>query len=112
MPNDLPIDGVGRRIRAAPSSRPTSPRPRSPAAQPPGTTRSRVGHHHVDLARAWLLHGNRDRAFESLHTAREVAPQLTRYHPQVRETLVVLAEHGRRGTDSLAGFARCAGVRL
>ena len=79
---------------------------------PPGTTTSRVGHHHVDLARAWLLHGDRDRAFESLHAAREVAPQLTRYHPQVRETLVVLAEHDRRRTDSLAGFARWAGVHL
>jgi transcriptional regulator with XRE-family HTH domain len=29
-----------------------------------------------------------------------------------RETLVVLAEHDRRRTDSLAGFARWAGVRL
>ncbi len=79
---------------------------------PPDTMTSRLGHHRVDLARAWLLHGNRDKAFESLHAARQVAPQLTRYHPQVRETLVVLAEHDRRRTDSLAGFARWAGVRL
>ncbi|MGI9064133.1 MAG: helix-turn-helix domain-containing protein [Pseudonocardiaceae bacterium] len=79
---------------------------------PPGTMTSRLGHHHVDLARAWLLHGDRDKAFASLHAARQVAPQLTRYHPQVRETLVVLAEHDRRRTDSLAGFARWAGIRL
>lgn len=79
---------------------------------PEGTPASRLGHHHVDMARAWLLHGNRDRAFVSLHTAREIAPQLTRYSPQVRETLLVLAEHDRRRTDSLAGFARWAGVEL
>lgn len=79
---------------------------------PPGTMTSRLGHHHVDLARGWLLHGDRERAFGELHTARQIAPQLTRYHPQVRETLVVLAEQDRRRTDSLAGFARWAGVRL
>lgn len=79
---------------------------------PPWTMPSRLGHHYVDLARAWLLHGDRDKAFDSLHAARQAAPQLTRYHPQVRETLVVLAEHDRRRTDSLAGFARWAGIRL
>lgn len=79
---------------------------------PPGTMTSRLGHHHVDLARAWLLHGNREKAFSELHQARRLAPQLTRYHPQVHETLVVLAESDRRRTDSLTGFARWAGVRL
>ena len=79
---------------------------------PPGMMISRQGHHHVDLARAWLLHGDRDRAFVELNVARRLAPQLTRYSPQVRETLVVLAEPDRRKTDSLTGFARWAGVRL
>lgn len=77
---------------------------------PPGTMTSRLGHHHVDLARAWLLHGDRDKAFASLQAARTITPQLTRYHPQVRETLSVLAQTDRRRTDSLSGFARWAGV--
>jgi hypothetical protein len=79
---------------------------------PEGTMTSRLGHHHVDLARAWLLHGDRERAFGALIKARSLAPQLTRYHPQVRETLAVLAESDRRRTDSLTGFARWAGVTL
>lgn len=79
---------------------------------PAGTMTSRLGHHHVDLARAWLLHGDRDKAFASLQTARRIAPQLTRYHPQVRETLSVLAETDRRRTDSLSGFARWAGIAM
>ena len=79
---------------------------------PAGTMPSRLGHHYVDLARAWLLHGDRDKAFGSLQEARAVAPQLTRYHPQVRETLAVLAEKDRRRTDSLSGFARWAGVQF
>jgi transcriptional regulator with XRE-family HTH domain len=79
---------------------------------PPGTMTSRLGHHHVDLARAWLLHGDREKAFGELNQARQIAPQLTRYHPQVHETLAVLAESDRRRTDSLTGFARWAGVQL
>ncbi|MGH3980761.1 MAG: helix-turn-helix domain-containing protein [Pseudonocardiaceae bacterium] len=78
---------------------------------PPDTPRRRLGHHHVDLARAWLLHGDRDRALAELYRARELTPQLVRYHPQVHETLATLAETDRRRSDSLAGFARWAGVR-
>lgn len=73
---------------------------------------SRVGHHYIDLARAWTLHGDRDRALRSLQTARRVSPQQTRYHPSVRETLHTIAAADRRSTDSLAGFARWAGVTL
>jgi hypothetical protein len=39
-------------------------------------------------------------------------PQLTRYHPQVHETVHLFAETDRRATDSLAGFARWIGVTL
>lgn len=34
------------------------------------------------------------------------------HHPSVRETVRTLAEADRRATDSLAGFARWAGIRL
>lgn len=39
-------------------------------------------------------------------------PQLTRYHPQVHETVYLLAETNRRATDSLAGFALWIGITL
>lgn len=75
------------------------------------TPPSRIGHHHIDMARAWLLYGDRDRALANLQKARRIAPELTRHHPQVRETLHALVRAERRRSDSLAGFARWAGVQ-
>lgn len=72
----------------------------------------RVGHHYIDLARAWVLHGNRELALRSLQAARRVAPLQTRYHPSVRETLHAIAAADRRSTETLAGFARWAGITL
>jgi len=72
----------------------------------------RVGHHHIDMARAWMLHGDRTESIKHLNAARRAAPYNTRYHPAVRETVLALAEADRRATDSLAGFARWAGVQL
>ncbi|MGH3940319.1 MAG: helix-turn-helix domain-containing protein [Pseudonocardiaceae bacterium] len=73
---------------------------------------SRVGHHWIDVARAWMLHGDRDKALDALHQARQITPQQTRYHPSVRETVHLLAERERRANDTLAGFARWAGLTL
>ncbi|MFH8559106.1 helix-turn-helix domain-containing protein [Streptomyces celluloflavus] len=55
---------------------------------------SRQGHHHMDLARAWLWDGNRDNALKELETAEGIAPQLIRNHPIARSTLrsIVYAE--------------------
>ncbi|MGW7431877.1 helix-turn-helix domain-containing protein [Streptomyces sp. NPDC054861] len=55
---------------------------------------SRQGHHHMDLARAWLWDGNRDKALKELETAERIAPQLIRNHPIARSTLrsIVYAE--------------------
>ncbi|MCT9090615.1 helix-turn-helix domain-containing protein [Streptomyces sp. ASQP_92] len=55
---------------------------------------SRQGHHHMDLARAWLWDGSRDRALGELETAERIAPQLVRNHPVARSTLrsIVYAE--------------------
>lgn len=44
--------------------------------------------------------------------ARAVAPQKTHYDAGVRESVHLLAETDRRATDSLAGFARWAGINL
>lgn len=72
----------------------------------------RVSHHHIDMARAWMLHGNREQALASLNAARRIAPFNARQHPAVRETVLALADSDRRTTDSLAGFARWAGITL
>ncbi|MEV0375695.1 transcriptional regulator, partial [Streptomyces sp. NPDC050636] len=49
--------------------------------------KSRRGHHHMDLARAWLWDGSRDRALAELEKAEHIAPQLVRNHPIARATL-------------------------
>ncbi|AEM82688.1 helix-turn-helix domain-containing protein [Streptomyces violaceusniger] len=52
-----------------------------------GLPNSRQGHHHMDLARAWLWDGNRDKALKELEQAERIAPQLIRNHPIARSTL-------------------------
>lgn len=70
----------------------------------------RVGHHYVDMARAWLLHGDRDQTLANLNRAREWSPFNTRHHPAVRETILSLARSDRRRSEGLAGFAHWAGI--
>ncbi|MFC7620688.1 multiprotein-bridging factor 1 family protein [Microlunatus sp. GCM10028923] len=72
----------------------------------------RVGHHHIDMARAHFLAGDRRAAVTDLNAARRVDPYHTRRHPAVRETVLAIAEADRRATDSLAGFARWVGIEL
>jgi hypothetical protein len=47
-----------------------------------------------------------------LNAARRIAPFNTRHHPAVRETVLALAESDRRRAESLAGFARWAGIGI
>jgi hypothetical protein len=75
-----------------------------------GVTPNRVSHHYIDLARGHLYPGNRNAALDSLMTARKHAPQQTRYHPQVRETVRALTRLERRRTDSLAAFTSWLGI--
>ncbi|WP_405168222.1 XRE family transcriptional regulator [Nocardia sp. NBC_01499] len=72
----------------------------------------RAGHHWQDTARAWLIVGQPDKALKSLTTARRIAPQQTKLHPDVRETLHGIAAAERRRSDSLGAFARWVGVTL
>ncbi|MGH3977612.1 MAG: hypothetical protein ACRDRZ_01205, partial [Pseudonocardiaceae bacterium] len=46
----------------------------------------RVGRCWIDIARAWLLHGDHAKALDALNKARDISPEQTRYHPWVRET--------------------------
>jgi transcriptional regulator with XRE-family HTH domain len=75
-----------------------------------GVTPNRVSHHYIDLARGHLYAGDRNAALVSLLTARKLAPQQTRYHPQVRETARMLARLERRRTDSLAALTSWLGM--
>lgn len=77
---------------------------------PTGEEPARLARHWIDLARAATLHGDHPQALDALYRARQVAPQLTRYHPQAHETVHLLTEHDRRATNSLAGFAHWAGI--
>ncbi len=77
---------------------------------PPGAPKERIGHHHMDVARAWLLYGDRVRALSALQDARLVAPAQTRYNPMVHETVRALARAEARKVDTLTGFAVWCGI--
>lgn len=74
--------------------------------------RPRIGHHWQDVARAWLLTGKPDLALDALNRARRVAPQQTRMHPSVRETVFGIAAAQRRQKNSVSSFASWLGVQL
>jgi transcriptional regulator with XRE-family HTH domain len=72
--------------------------------------RTRRGHHHIDLARAYLIHGDRAGALRELQQARQIAPQQTRLHPMVRETTAVLLSLHRRSNPELSKYAGWLGL--
>jgi transcriptional regulator with XRE-family HTH domain len=78
-----------------------------PPADVPAERRS---HHFIDVAAAQLAAGDRGEAFVALRTARQIAPNHTRFHPTTRATAEALQRADRHADDSLASFARWAGV--
>ncbi|MGV9665891.1 helix-turn-helix domain-containing protein [Nocardia niigatensis] len=78
-----------------------------PAAPP-----TRVAHHWQDNARAWLMVGKTDKALAALNKARIAAPQQTRLHPAVRETLHGIAVAEKRRSETMAGFASWLGTSI
>lgn len=79
-------------------------------ALPSHTQRERAGHHWIDVARGFLLHGDHEKATRSLYKAKETAPQQAKYHPMVHETIRTLAR-ARRRTDPVARLATWADVQ-
>lgn len=77
---------------------------------PEGTVAERASHHHIDVAAAKLTVGDRQGAYSELVRARKLSPTHTRYHPTVRNTAATLVRLDRRQADTVAGFARWAGV--
>ncbi|MFR9726071.1 helix-turn-helix domain-containing protein [Streptomyces sp. MS19] len=76
----------------------------------PGLAPTRIGHLHIDAARAHLAAGDRDAALISLMHAREAAPQMARIHPMAREVLRVLVSLHRRSKPELTQLAKWAGL--
>lgn len=72
----------------------------------------RVGHHHMDVARAQLWQGRTDSALLSLEKAKKFAPQQTRRHPTTREVTRVLVRAHRRANEPLARFSAWLGSDL
>ncbi|AXK33479.1 XRE family transcriptional regulator [Streptomyces armeniacus] len=60
---------------------------------------------HVEVGRAQLWSGLRDEAFESLKTARRIAPQHARDHQWVREDIATLRRLKRAAREELSHFA-------
>ncbi|MEU0500082.1 helix-turn-helix transcriptional regulator [Nocardia sp. NPDC005998] len=73
---------------------------------------TRVAHHWQDNARAWLMSGKPDKALAALNKARAAAPQQTRLHPSVRETVCGIASAQRRQSDGLLGFTSWLGATV
>ncbi|MDT0306288.1 helix-turn-helix transcriptional regulator [Streptomyces sp. DSM 44917] len=80
-------------------------------ARLPGLAPTRIGHLHIDAARAHLAAGDRDTALHALLQARDAAPQMARIHPMAREVLRVLVSLHRRSKPELTLLAKWAGLR-
>ncbi|MFI2430368.1 helix-turn-helix domain-containing protein [Streptomyces sp. NPDC018693] len=70
----------------------------------------RAARWYMDAAKGWLDYGNREKAFAALQAARRIAPEQTRNHPQVRETVQTLIHMERYSKESLSGFATWIGL--
>lgn len=75
----------------------------------PGVPSVRRGHHYIDLARGYAMAGDHDGSLRCLQQARRIAPQQTRHHPMVRETVLTVAA-ARRGREELSLFASWLGL--
>ncbi|MFF8385140.1 helix-turn-helix domain-containing protein [Streptomyces kanasensis] len=65
---------------------------------------------YIELARAQLWSGRMNHAFDSLRTARAIAPQHTREHPWAREVAVTLRRLKRSDAASLTSFVEWIGA--
>lgn len=66
----------------------------------------RRAHHRIDMARAYVELGRRDKALGSLVDAERAAPQMTRYHPSARNVAAHLVDYHRTIPEPLRGLAR------
>lgn len=77
---------------------------------PAGWLPTRIGHHYLDLARAWRWMNKPEQALESLLLARQAAPGQARRHPLARDTVTALLTSQRRRSAELSKYATWIGV--
>ena len=75
----------------------------------PSVPAVRRGHHYIDLARGYVMAGDNEGGLRCLQEARQIAPQQTRHHPMVRETVLSIAS-ARRRREELSVFASWLGL--
>jgi tetratricopeptide (TPR) repeat protein len=76
----------------------------------PSIPHERSSHHYIDLARAYLRLGYRDKALQCLLQAELIAPHHTRHHPATRGTVRVLLELSRGKPTDLVALAGRTGL--
>lgn len=64
---------------------------------PQGYSRERHSHFHIDRARAYFYNGQREQAVRAFLQAERLAPQATRAHAGVRETVGTMIRTQKRG---------------
>lgn len=108
-PSNTTVTGVAVAVELADDSRALDLADAADAADTLSIPAEREGHYYLDLARAHLMHGNRDTTLAMLQRGRRVAPEQLRYHPQAREVVLTLASAGR-GNDELGRYASWLGL--
>jgi hypothetical protein len=77
---------------------------------PSGWAPTRIGHHHIDLARAYRWMAKSDAALDQLDAAYAVAPQQASRHPLVRETVTALSRSANRRSVRLSTWVTRTGI--
>lgn len=70
-------------------------------------SKERASHHLIDVARAYQQEGQSESALSCLQKARRLAPQHTRLHPMVHETVrsLIIDQRKRRAVHPVVDFA-------
>ncbi|MFB9926565.1 helix-turn-helix domain-containing protein [Amycolatopsis halotolerans] len=79
---------------------------------PTGWLPTRIGHHHLDMARSYRWLNQPEKALKQLQRARMVAPGQARRHPMTRETVSSLVRSARRQSETLTSYAAWLGLKL
>lgn len=76
----------------------------------PPLSPERRAHHEIDMARACLAAGRHKEALARILKAEKIAPQMARYHPTSRETVMELERKYRTLPESLRALERRMGL--
>ena len=107
-PSNVAIHGVALPVELGDSAAAVERAERT--VLPPTVPPVRRGRHHIDVARGYLMQGNRERCLNALLAAERHAPQQARNHPAVREMVGTLVRLDRAKKRSLLGLARRVGL--